>query len=147
MRTTSDMSDTKIVTDFAGLSGSHQNRNYFLCAARRDYDLHLHLRNQIDLVLIAAIDLRVSFLPAMTVHLAGRHAVDPDALQSLLNFSEFERLNDSLNLFHLRFTHGPNVRKRFVASSKGVFGAATEREKRYGRNVSSECKAKDMKKS
>ena len=72
----------------------------FIRARGRHHHLDLHLGQQVDVVLLAPVDLFVALLPAMTAHLGDGHAVDADALEGFFYFLELERLDDCLNLLH-----------------------------------------------
>src|SRR5215468_5807580 len=88
------------VTDLSGTSGI-QNRLFRLFDERiRQYHLDLCLRNQIDAVLAAAIDLGVSFLPSVPAHLDYCHALDADFLQCSLHCVQLGILNDCFDLRH-----------------------------------------------
>ena len=49
---------------------------------------------------LPAVDLRVALLPAEALHLGDGHALDAGLGQRLLNFFEFERLDDGDDEFH-----------------------------------------------
>src|SRR5215467_1124896 len=66
------------------------------------HDLDLHLRQKIDHVFRAAIQLRVSLLASEPLRLRDRNALKSNFLQSLLYFIELKRLDDRLDLFHCR---------------------------------------------
>ena len=65
------------------------------------HHLQLHLGQQIDVVLLAAVDLFVAFLAAVAADFGDRHAVDADALQRFLDFVQLERLDDRFDFFHM----------------------------------------------
>ena len=65
------------VADLAGLGG-FDNRGYGgIKALVADNHLKLYLRQEIDRVFAAAINLRVAFLPAEALDFADRHSLDP----------------------------------------------------------------------
>src|SRR5580658_8459643 len=63
-------------------------------------DFDLHLREEVDDVLSAAIELGVAFLPTETLGLDHGDALDPDLVQSLFHFIKLERLDDRFDFFH-----------------------------------------------
>src|SRR5882724_7494897 len=67
-------------------------------AAVLDDDLDLHLGQEVDDILGAAIELGMSLLAAEALGLSDRDALHADFLQGLLNFVQFERLDDRLDL-------------------------------------------------
>ena len=67
-----------------------------------DHDLHLDLGQKIDHVFRAAIQLGMAFLPPEPLRLQHRDALQANLVQRVLHLIQFERLNDSLDLFHAR---------------------------------------------
>src|SRR5581483_1554593 len=63
-------------------------------------DLELHLRQEVDDVLGAAIELGVSLLTPEPLHLAHRDALHADTREILLHLVELERFDDRLDLLH-----------------------------------------------
>jgi hypothetical protein len=69
-------------------------------------DVELHLRQEIDHVLGAPVELGVTFLSAESFHLAHRDALNADRAQRFLHFVEFEGLDDRFDLLHLELLSG-----------------------------------------
>src|SRR5262245_4347413 len=65
-----------------------------------EHDLQLHLGQEIDHVLGAAIELRMALLAAEALGLRHRDALDADLVQGLLHVVELERLDDGFDLLH-----------------------------------------------
>src|SRR2546423_1216261 len=65
------------VADFSSAGGGHQRANHFIGARVGNHHFDLDFRQQVDLVLHAAVDLFVALLPAMTADFAHGHTVDP----------------------------------------------------------------------
>ena len=63
-------------------------------------DLDPDLREQVHLVLRAAVDLGVALLPAVAADLADGHAVDADRLQGLTDVLPLVRLDDRADQLH-----------------------------------------------
>ena len=68
--------------------------------------LDLHLGQEVDHVFGAAIQLGMAFLPAEALGLDDRDALQPDLVQRFLHLVQLERLDDSLDLLHLRHRPG-----------------------------------------
>src|SRR3990170_5139912 len=68
-------------------------------AVGRD-DLQLDLREKVDHILGAAIELGVPLLPPKPLHFGHGYALDADGVQGVLYFVEFERFDDCFNLLH-----------------------------------------------
>src|SRR6185295_9268751 len=66
----------------------------------RQHDLNLDLRQEVDLVLTAAIRLRVPFLPAKAFHFTDRKADNTNLLQRVLYGIKQMRPDDALDLSH-----------------------------------------------
>src|SRR3954447_9040069 len=82
------------VSDLPGSGGCGEGPDHFLATVVGDHHLELHLGEQIDLVLLAAVNLFMSFLAAVAAHFRDRHTIDPDFLERILHFIDLERLND-----------------------------------------------------
>src|SRR3546814_13936461 len=78
-------------------------------------DLDLHLGQEIDDVLGAAVELGVAFLAAEALGLGHRDALDADLVQGFLHLVQLERLDDRFDLLHR--VYGPRI-------SAGVGGTA-----------------------
>src|SRR5262249_1892263 len=88
------------VADAAGLSRATDRLDGFFDHLVTQHNLDLHLGKKIDDVLGAAIEFRMTLLPAKTLGFGHRDALQADLLQSLLHLVEFEWLDDRLDLFH-----------------------------------------------
>src|SRR5262245_38608515 len=76
-----------------------------------DHDLDLHLRQEIDHVLRAAVKLGVPLLPAEALGLGHRDALEAHLVQRVLHFIELERLDDGFDLFHRALTLLRRIRR------------------------------------
>ncbi len=65
---------------------------------RHNFDFHF--RQEIDHILSAAIEFRVSFLTAKSADIRHRHALQPDLVQRFLHIVELERLYNRLDFLH-----------------------------------------------
>src|SRR5215212_8627585 len=65
-----------------------------------DDDLKLHLRQEVDDVLGAAVEFGVALLPAEPFRLDHGDALQPHLLERLLHLVELERLEDGFDLLH-----------------------------------------------
>src|SRR6266508_2820390 len=65
-----------------------------------DHHLHLHLGEEVDDVLGAAVELGVPLLAAEALHLPRGETRDSDLGESLLHVVQLERLDDRLDLLH-----------------------------------------------
>src|SRR5688572_15066922 len=65
-----------------------------------DFDLELHLPDQVHLVLVPAVDLRVPLLAAEPLDVAHREPEDLHLAQSLLDRFEPRRLHDGDDVLH-----------------------------------------------
>src|SRR5438093_5318635 len=88
------------VPDAARLGRRGDQRDDLVGHRVGDDDFHLHLRQEVDSILAAAVHLRVAFLPAEPPHLAHGHADDAGAGQRFLHVVQLERLDDRLDLLH-----------------------------------------------
>ena len=87
-----------------------------------DHHLDLHLGQEVDDVLGAAIELGVALLAAEALDLGDGEAGDADLGQRFAHFVELERLDDRFDLLH-----GP--------AAPEARDAAQYRSVRYGRRV------------
>src|SRR5207253_8196107 len=83
-----------------GAAGLHDGVDGRLDEILVDGDLQLHLAQQVDRQLVAAVDLGVALLPAEALHVHDSHAEDRDLAQGLLDGFELGRLNDGEDEFH-----------------------------------------------
>src|SRR4051812_48672742 len=88
------------VTDLAGLRGRHDGVDRLRGDGARDGDFDFHLRQKIDRVFAATINLGVTLLAAEAFDLGDRHALDADFGERGLNFFEFKGLDDGDDEFH-----------------------------------------------
>src|SRR5262245_1316398 len=96
------MDEDLAITDVAGLGRRRHDLGHLVDDAVRHDDLDLDLGEEVHRVLTASIQLRVPLLPAEPAHLRHGHADDPDGGEGLLDVVELERLDDRLDLFHLK---------------------------------------------
>src|SRR5262245_39449480 len=96
------MNEDLAVADVAGLGRCRHHFGDLVDDAIGHNDLDLDLGEEIHRVLAASIELRVALLPTKSTDLRHGHADDPDGGESLLDVVELERLDDCLDLFHLR---------------------------------------------
>src|SRR5512146_191431 len=89
------------VADPAGLGRLDHDSDEVVGVLVLAQDLDADLRYQVDLVLGAAVDLRVPALPAVPARLGDRQAVDAERLQRGLDVVQLERLDDSGDELHL----------------------------------------------
>src|SRR5271154_6945280 len=82
------------VADFAGACGAGDGARHFVEALVRHHQFHLHLRQQIDVVFLAAVSLLMALLPAMAANLGDCHAINANGLQGFLDLFELERLDN-----------------------------------------------------
>src|SRR3979411_788530 len=88
------------VADFAR-AGSTKNRLHpLLYHGIGQHKFQLGLGDEIDAVFTAAVDLSMSFLPAVTTHFHHRHTFDANFLQGSLNGFQLRILHASLSLRH-----------------------------------------------
>src|SRR4029078_9904888 len=88
------------VADLPGVGGLLDRFDRALDQVVRQRGLDLHLGQEIDDVLGAAVELRVTFLPAEPLHLGYGDALHTDRGQRLADFVELERLDDGGNELH-----------------------------------------------
>src|SRR5437867_7934 len=69
------------IADFAGARSGGQGLDHLVRARRRHHQLYLHLRQQVHVVLLAAVNLFVTLLPAMAAHFRDGHAIHADGLE------------------------------------------------------------------
>src|SRR5262245_10031184 len=103
------MNEDLSVTDVAGLGRRRHDLGHLVDDAVRHDDLDLDLGEEIHRVLTAPIQLRVALLPTEPAHLRHGHADDPDGGERLLDVVELERLDDRLDLFHLKILPARSV--------------------------------------
>src|SRR5207245_6655617 len=90
------------VTGRTGLRRTGDAIDYLLHYDCYDDDRDLHLREEVDRVFRAPVELGVPLLAAEAAHLRDRHADHADAGERLLDVVQLERLDDGLDLFHLQ---------------------------------------------
>src|SRR5215471_3914965 len=61
----------------------------------------MHFREQIDLVLLAAVGFLVAFLASVPAHIRDGHPVNADSLEGFFYFVQLVRLDYRLDLFHM----------------------------------------------
>src|SRR4051812_14959337 len=82
------------VADLAGVRGFLDRLDRLLEQLRLDRRLHLHLGEEIDHVLGAAVELGVALLPAEAFDLGDGDALHPDRRQRFADLVELEGLDD-----------------------------------------------------
>src|SRR6516225_8914478 len=88
------------VADLAGVGGLLDRFDDAIEQVVFDGGFDLHLRQEIDDVFGAAIELGVPLLPAESLDLGDGNPLHADSRQCLANFVELERLDDGGNEFH-----------------------------------------------
>src|SRR6185312_2586087 len=88
------------VADLAGLGRAHDRLDRLAGHVVRHGDLDLHLGQEVDGVLAAAVDLGVALLPAEALHLGDGHALDARLGERFLHLLQLERLDDGDDEFH-----------------------------------------------
>ena len=88
------------VADLAGAGRVTQKGDDFFGPAIRNHNLHFHLGQQVDLILLSAIGLFVPFLPAVAAHFTHGHPFNADTLHRGLHLVQFERLDDRFDFLH-----------------------------------------------
>ena len=67
-----------------------------------DHHLDLHLGQEVDHIFGAAVELGMALLAAEALDLGDGDPADPDLVQRVLDVVELERLDDRLDLLHVR---------------------------------------------
>src|SRR5947207_2216852 len=88
------------VADVPGLRRLRHHVRHLVGEMIGNDDLDLDLRQEIDGVLTAAIELGVTLLPAEAPDLRDRHADHADSGECFLDVIELERLDDRFDLLH-----------------------------------------------
>src|SRR5690348_13251633 len=88
------------VADLAGVRRFLDRLDRLLEHLRLDCRLDLHLGQEIDDVLGAAIELGMAFLPAEALHFGHRDALHADRRERFAHFVELEWLDDCRHEFH-----------------------------------------------
>src|SRR5262245_28329262 len=88
------------VADAARVGGFGDRIHRLVGEFVRHHELDLDLRQEIDDVLGAAIQLGMALLASEALHLGDGHALNADALQRFLDLVELERLHDRFDLLH-----------------------------------------------
>src|SRR5688500_2959360 len=88
------------VADLAGIGRALDRLDRLLEQFRLDRGLDLHLGQEIDDVLRAAIKLGVAFLPAEALHLRDGDSLHADRRERFSHLVELERLDDCGDQFH-----------------------------------------------
>src|SRR6185369_10228373 len=89
------------VADAPGLRGLGDRLDHALGQGVAHDDLELHLGQEVDDIFGTAIKLGVALLPAEALGLGDGDAGYADFVKRLLHLVELERLDDSLDLFHV----------------------------------------------
>src|SRR6266852_6967065 len=89
------------VADVAGLGGGRHDLGNLVHDAIGNHDLDLDLGEEVHRVFTAAIELGMALLPTEPAHLRDGHADDPYGGERLLDVVKLERLDNSLDFFHL----------------------------------------------
>src|ERR671912_705666 len=89
------------IADAAGLGGLADRLDGAVDHAVGKNDLELHLRQEVDDVFGAAIELGVALLAPEALGLDHRDALQADLLQRFLHFVELEWFDDGFDLLHL----------------------------------------------
>src|SRR3954452_18675065 len=72
------------VANLSGARRSRQRVHHFIQPRVWNHNLDLHLRQQVNVVLLPPVSLRVPLLTAMTADFGDGHAVHPDGNESFL---------------------------------------------------------------
>src|SRR3712207_3726445 len=88
------------IADAAGLGRLADRLDGAVVAVVREHDLELHLGQEVDHVLGAAVELGVALLAPEALGLDHGDALQPHLLQRLLHLVELERLDDGFDLLH-----------------------------------------------
>src|SRR5918999_988057 len=105
------------VADLAGVGRALDRLDRLLEQFRLDRGLDLHLGQEIDHVLLAAVELGVAFLPAEALHLGDGDPLHADRRERLAHLVELERLDDCGDQFH---AVSPRRQKVFATESTTV---------------------------
>jgi hypothetical protein len=107
------------VPDFAGF-GAFDNGGYgFIDLAVGHYDFDLQLRQKVDSVFAAAINLGVSFLAAEAFDFGNGHALDAEFVESILHLVQLEWFDDGFNFLHVMNPGWSLPQKCGMASTHG----------------------------
>src|SRR5665213_2646492 len=88
------------VTDLAGVGGFFDRFDHAVDEIVADRRLDLYLRQEVDDVFRAAIELGMTFLAAEALDLGDGDSLDADRRQCLADLVELERLDDGSDKFH-----------------------------------------------
>src|SRR5262249_28488854 len=88
------------VTDLSRLGGALNGLDHARRLVVVDDDLNLHLRQEVNNVFGALVELCVATLAAKPLDLHRGQPVDPHLGKSVLHLVQLERLDDGLNLLH-----------------------------------------------
>src|SRR5262249_12506927 len=88
------------VADPPGLGGAPDRLDCFFNHVVTEHNLDFHLRQKINDIFGATVELGVSLLAPKTLGLGHRYSLQSDLLQRLLHLVEFERFDDRLDLLH-----------------------------------------------
>ena len=88
------------VSDFPGVGGLHNGINHGVSTTVVHDDFNLHLREEIEGVLTATVDLGMALLAAKSLDLHDGHAFDSDFGKGFFNVLQFERFDDRFDFFH-----------------------------------------------
>src|SRR5882757_9308569 len=106
------------VTDLAGAGCLDHGVDHLVHHRVVGDDLDADLGYEVDRVLSTPVDLGVALLPAVTLHLADRHAEHTDLFQCALDVLQHERLDDRCHQLHVRSAllrdTGGRVRRHLV---------------------------------
>src|SRR5882762_11613268 len=89
------------VADAAGVSRAADRLDRLLDHLVLEDQLDLHLRQEVDHVFGAAIELGVSFLPSETLGFQDGNSLQSDLIEGVLHLIELEGLDDRFDLLHL----------------------------------------------
>src|SRR6202000_3294311 len=89
------------VADLPGLGGFDDGGHRCVQSTVGHYKFDFDFRQKIHRVLAAAIDFRMAFLAAETLHFRDGHAFRADLGQRVLNFLQLEWFNDRFDFLHI----------------------------------------------
>ena len=69
--------------------------------AIRDDKFHFEFRQKIDGIFAAALNLGMPLLSAESFYFRNGHSLDPELMEPILHFLEFERLDNGFDLLHV----------------------------------------------